>query len=108
MGELDDISVSLERKDFINASIFAVEVGTTGFKGGDAGHGSRAVLVFENHGSTAWEAEVDGPHGGSHPDRVTLRFGGDSEIANLAEALEFASARLREALSTGRDSGEGA
>lgn len=100
MGELDGGGVATERAEFTNASLFAAEIGTTGYRGGDAGHGSRAILIFENLGATSWEVEVSGRHGATHPDRVTLRFGGDAEVANLADALDFVAARLREQLAS--------
>lgn len=82
------------RKEFVDFAQFAVETRTTGPRGGDAGHGSRVELTFENLGATAWEVEVDGVLIADHPRSVTLRFGGDSEGANLVDGLEFALREL--------------
>lgn len=93
---LNNIEIDTDRQEFHHASVFAVEVGATGPRGGDAGHGSRCVLAFENLGGTAWEVEVDGQVVADHPDRVVLRFGGDAEGHNLVQALEYAALRLRQ------------
>lgn len=95
---LADVTLATSRRQFDGPSRFGVEVGTTGFRGRDAGHGSRAILIFENLAATTWSALVEGRHEGDHPDRVILRFGGDSEIENLARALEFAASALRACL----------
>lgn len=98
LDPLAHVEFATSRGHFDGPSQFGVEVGTTGLRGGDAGHGSRAVLIFENLAATTWSAIVEGSHGGDHPDRVILRFGGDSEIENLARALEFAASGLRASL----------
>jgi hypothetical protein len=89
-------NIPTERQEYASAASFAVEVGTTGPRGGDAGHGGRTVLTLDNLVGTAWEVEIDGRVVAVDPDRVTLRFGGDSEGANLIGALEFAALTLRQ------------
>jgi hypothetical protein len=96
MGWLtEDDDVTTNRVEFNHASLFAVEVGTTGPKGGDAGHGSRVHLKLEDLGGTAWEVEVDG-HTIENPTSVTLTFGGDAEGTNCVKALEVAALLLRQ------------
>lgn len=66
-----------------------VEVGTTGSRGGDTGHGGRTYLRFKNNGGSDMRVQ-------SSPDEVTLIFGGDLELQNLISGLQFAADVLKE------------
>ena len=62
-----------------------VEVGTTGLRGGDTGHGGRTYLRFKNSGASDIQIEL-GPKG----DEVSLLLGGDIELTCLIDGLQFA------------------
>ena len=79
-----------ETKEFREASAFRVTVGTNGFKGGDAGHGSKTYFELQSEGAEIEISVVDDGRG------VIVELGGDSELGTFMDALEFAAAVLRE------------
>lgn len=68
---------------FASANILEVEVGTTGFRGGDTGHGARTYFKLENLGGTDMTVSVT-------DNGVIIELGGDTEITTFVDALEFA------------------
>lgn len=78
-------------KTCTSASIMSGFVATTGLKGGDSGHGARAVFSLEDLASTDWTVLVtdsDGiVHQDSSPRKLTVVFGGDCEISNFRDLL---------------------
>jgi len=91
------IGVVEKEKEFMSANIMKVVVKSTGPRGGDAGHGSRHYVSFEDRGGTAWEVRVDGSPLIRNPIKVEFVFGGDTELENLIGSLQFAADSLREA-----------
>lgn len=90
---------------YVSCNILGVEVGTTGFCGGDSGHGSRTYLSFTNdisalekqigkYASTDMRVVIDGEM--HTPKSVELLFGGDCELTTLIQSLEFALKTLKE------------
>lgn len=86
---VNGIEVPILRKEIIDANSLYVEVGTTGFQGGDTGHGGRTFFLLHNAASTDIEADA------IFPDKVAISLGGDSELRTFIEALEFAADTLR-------------
>ena len=86
---VNGIEVPILGKEIIDANSLYVEVGTTGFQGGDTGHGGRTFFLLHNAAST--DIEIESPF----PDRVAFCLGGDSELRTFIEALEFAADTLR-------------
>ena len=104
--EVDGVPVLTAINEIADCNILTVEVGTTGKKGGDTGHGCRTYLCITNGGSTdlncrtglgGHDVDADGrchhhidatDHG--HVDRVEIMLGGDSELDTFIEALDFA------------------
>jgi hypothetical protein len=84
------VGVTTKAKQFNNAALFAVEVGTTGLCGGDSGHGGRTLLRFCELGSTDMRVKQE------DAETLTLVFGGDAELENLIAGLEFAVNVLKE------------
>ncbi len=81
-----------------------VEAGTTGYKGGDAGHGSRALFLLENTGGNVRIAVEDSEgrvHTFDFPQSVRITVSGDMEIRQLLESLSFAVAVLKAELEKG-------
>lgn len=64
-----------------------VEVGTTGRRGGDAGHGGRSVLRLKLE-TGQWRIAVDGRE--VEAESVEFQFEGDEEQGHLRDALGFA------------------
>jgi hypothetical protein len=90
MGLNSDKLTNIARQQFHAASGFHVAVGTNGYKGGDAGHGSRTFFQIQDAGGTDTEIALT-PDGRG----VTIQLGGDSELSTFARALEFAAQTLR-------------
>ena len=86
---VNGIEVPILRKESIDANSLYVEVGTTGFKGGDSGYGGRTFFLLNNVAST--DIKIDS----LYPDKVVICLGGDSELKTFIEALEFAADTLR-------------
>lgn len=84
---VDGIGIDTFTKEMVNANILEVTVGTTGYKGGDSGHGARTVLRLRDCASTDMRVRVDG-------DQVTIVFGGDAELTTFVNALKFAATIL--------------
>lgn len=67
-------------KTFYDAAIFSAHVETTGYMGGDAGHGGYATFTLRDDAQDeTWEIHVKG----------------DSEIKLLADALGWAGESLK-------------
>ena len=121
MVKIDKIEVPTEKKEFVNANIIEVEVGTTGYKGGDSGHGGRTFFRIEDKACTdmqitfraenmfggGWETGTGNYknkiHGwGLECSSVELVFGGDAELETFIQALEFAVETLKKQVNSAR------
>ena len=94
---IEHIYDSLPKKaemEFVDCNILGVKVGTTGYCGGDSGHGGRTYFSLEDLGSTDMKAFVSDVH--LTNGKVEILFGGDTELETFVQALEFAAASLRE------------
>ena len=80
--------VTAERS-FVGACLMTVSVKTTGFCGGDSGHGGRSEIVLSDDGGF----NLDGSGHGSG--QVVIRCGGDAELEMLSDALVFAGKILK-------------
>lgn len=74
---------------FIDACILGVNLTTSGFQGGDAGHGGETRITFKDESSTAMDL-VDVKEG-----EFTFRFRGDAELRVLARAIHFLDRKLQ-------------
>ena len=70
----DGTKITTYTRDVVSANILQVEAGTTGYKGGDTGHGGRTYFRIS--------------------DEVTL--GGDCELETMIRALKFITKVLEE------------
>jgi len=87
--ENDDKENSATRT-FYSACILRATVSTTGYRGGDSGHGGRTEIVFEDLGGTDIEATFN-----ENPEkRLTIRLGGDAELDVIIDALRFSADAL--------------
>lgn len=68
-----------------------VIVATTGYRGGDTGHGGRTRIAFDDLGGTDMECVVSQVDGNQ---RIEIRLGGDSELETFIKALRFAADAL--------------
>lgn len=90
---VNGVEVPTFKREFTSANIIEVEVGTTGYKGGDTGHGGHTYLSIKDCASTDMSVSVD-DYGSEN--KVVLQFGGDCEMETLIDGLEFAAKTLRE------------
>jgi hypothetical protein len=78
-------------RTFQDANILRITVATTGFCGGDTGHGGRTVITIEDLGSTDIDASFEDTDTGR---RLEIRLGGDAELRTIILALRFAADAL--------------
>jgi len=93
--EVNGVRVETWKREIIHCNILEVEVGTTGFQGGDTGHGGRTYLRIENLASTDINVAVI-KDDNFDTQGLTLELGGDAELETFIEALEFALRVLKE------------
>ena len=53
----DGTEITTYTRDVVSANILEVEAGTTGFMGGDTGHGGRTYFRIQDEGSTDMKIE---------------------------------------------------
>ncbi len=86
--------LTVHSKEFHDANILRVEVGTNCPQGGDSGHGGRTVLRLFNGGGTDISVGVNG-EASEEVESVEILLGGDTECETLLRSLEFAVEVLR-------------
>ena len=86
------------RKTFNSANILEVTVATTGYRGGDAGHGGRSVVRINDLGGTAIKARIipENAYGNGGNGGCEIMVGGDCELITLIDGLRFAADALEE------------
>jgi hypothetical protein len=86
--KLDDgTEITTYSRDVVSCNILEVEAGTTGYKGGDTGHGGRAYFRIEDAGGTDMTVNSYVNKFGCSEFEVTL--GGDCELETMIRALKF-------------------
>ena len=70
-----------------------VEAGTTGYMGGDAGHGGRTYFRIEDLGSTCLRVRPLGKNGDSG---MEIFLFGDAELSTFIRALQFGAKALED------------
>lgn len=93
---IDGVDVPTQTREMVSANVIEVEVGTTGHRGGDSGHGGRTYFRIKDLGSTDMSAKITGESCGNAGE-IEISFGGDCELDTFIEALEFALKTLKEA-----------
>ena len=74
--------------DVVSCNILEVEAGTTGFMGGDTGHGGRTYFRIKDEGCTDMEVRVMRDHFGD-TEGFEVMLGGDCELETMIRALKF-------------------
>lgn len=75
------------QREIISANMLEVEAGTNGYRGGDAGHGSRTYFRIKNLASTNMDVQATGDKYECEGFEVTL--GGDCELDTIITAFKF-------------------
>lgn len=79
-GGCNKDGVWLLRGTVTSANVLGFEAGTTGYRGGDAGHGGRTFFRIFDEGATAMRATSDG-------DTLSVELAGDCELDTIIVAL---------------------
>lgn len=88
--EKDELPKYYAQSDIHTGVFGSVEVCTTGFQGGDAGHGGEArVRIHIDEGFDHYKDDTG---------CLVLRAQGDFEMENLLKSLEFAAESLKKLL----------
>ena len=83
----DGTEIVTYSRDIYNANVLEVEAGTTGYMGGDTGHGGRTYFRIKDAGSTDINARTITDKYRCCGFEVTL--GGDCELETIIQALKF-------------------
>lgn len=88
----DGTKITIYSREIESCNILEVEAGTTGYRGGDTGHGGRTYFRIQNEAGTDMEIH-------SYSDRynyyvsdecgVEVALGGDCELETMIQALKF-------------------
>ena len=90
----DGTEITTYTRDVVSANILQVEAGTTGYKGGDTGHGGRTYFRISDEASTDIHVTPFMDRFGCNGFEVTL--GGDCELETMIRALKFITKVLEE------------
>lgn len=90
---IDGIMVQTDVAELISCNTLKVEVGTTGYKGGDSGHGCRTYLRIESLSASDMTTHAICDNYGHA--LAEIKMGGDTELSTLVGALEFAVEKLK-------------
>jgi hypothetical protein len=85
-----NIKLKTFRTEFVRENILGVEIGTTGYKGGDSGYGGRTYFALRDFGSTDMRVRVNAVDQIQETNSMEIVFGGDAELNSFIDALEFA------------------
>ena len=83
----DGTEISTYTREVISANILEVEAGTTGYMGGDTGHGGRTYFRIKDCAATDMNVRTFMDKYGSKGFEVFL--GGDCELETMIRALKF-------------------
>ena len=92
--KIDGISITTFSRQIANANVLEVEAGSTGYCGGDSGHGSKTYIKLQDLSCTDIRVNPIG-HAGDRGVEITLS--GDSELSTIIEALKFIRKALNDA-----------
>ena len=91
----DGTDITTYTRDVVSCNILEVEAGTTGYMGGDAGHGGRTYFAIRNDGSTDMGIHVMRDRFGD-AEGFEVMLGGDCELETMIRALKFITKVLEE------------
>lgn len=99
--QLDGSKVVTWSRSITSANLLEVEAGTNGYQGGDAGHGCRTYLRFQDEGGTDMKCRTLTDRYGND-EGFELILGGDCELQTTIEALKWMISVLETQSETGR------
>lgn len=110
--EIEGNTVPVHSAEITSCNILGAQAGTTGYRGGDSGHGCRTLLRLTNLGCTDMrlnfqseplsKTDITRDETGRISGRdiecndIVLVFGGDAELDTVIAALEFMVKSLKQ------------
>lgn len=97
---IDGHEIKTKYQTFTLSNIIKATVGSTGYKGGDTGHGGRTYFAIEDISSTDIRVLVKNPTPGKlysnhgQCDGFECILGGDHELSTIINALKFITNEL--------------
>lgn len=89
----DGTEITTYSREITSANILEIEAGTTGYMGGDSGHGGRTYFRIEDAGGTDIQVH---PIGRYADEGFEVILGGDCELETMIRALRFIAKVLEE------------
>ena len=89
----DGTEITTYSREITSANILEIEAGTTGYMGGDSGHGGRTYFRIEDAGGTDIQVH---PIGRYADEGFEVILGGDCELETMIQALKFITKVLEE------------
>ena len=83
----DGTEITTYTRDVISCNLLEVEAGTTGYMGGDTGHGGRSYFRIKDNGGTDMEVNTSVDRYGCRSLEVFL--GGVCELETMIRAVKF-------------------
>lgn len=100
--DIDGIKIETYKTSWCTCNELSVEVGTTGYEGGDTGHGGRTYMRITDESCTDMRCRIRA-NGKEYAfdtacgvDQIEIIFGGDCEMETFFEAVQFATKVLSE------------
>lgn len=95
----EGIKVDTYKREIFNANILEVEAGSTGYCGGDSGHGARHYIRLKDLGGTDIRVKIgDKEFDELDKDKgIEIILGGDTELDTIITALKFVTKVLEDA-----------
>ncbi len=94
--KIDGVPVEIFSRDIVSANILHVEAGSTGYCGGDSGHGGRTYFSITDESSTDIGINLINEYD-NHNKGFEVFLGGDCELDTTITALEFILKALKDA-----------
>lgn len=91
----DGTEISTYIREVVSCNILEVEAGTTGYQGGDSGHGGRTYFRIQDAASTDMDIHVLRDRFGNATGFEVI-LGGDCELETTIRALKFITEVLEE------------
>ncbi len=91
---MDGTEITTYTREVVSANILEVEAGTTGYCGGDSGHGGRTYFRIKDAACSDMKIQSNVNQYGCSELEVTL--GGDCELETMIRALKFITKVLEE------------
>lgn len=91
----DGTDITTYTRDVLSCNLLEVEAGTTGYMGGDSGHGGRTYFRIKDEGGTDMDIHVIRDRFGTTSE-LEVTLGGDCELETMIRALKFITKVLEE------------